>query len=74
MPPLYFESAAVIITLVLLGKYLEKRASFSARDSMHKLLELQPLVAEVIRKDGQGASFFEKVCFTWAFLNKQMRS
>lgn len=46
-PHLYFESAAVIISLVLIGKYLEKKASYGATEAIHKLVELQPIVANV---------------------------
>jgi Cu+-exporting ATPase len=38
----YFESAAVIITLVLMGKYLEEKAKFSAAEAVRNLAQLQP--------------------------------
>jgi len=43
----YFESAAVIITLILLGKYFEERAKSSTNKAIEKLMELQP--ATVVR-------------------------
>lgn len=48
----YFESAAVIITLVRLGKYLETRAKGGASDAIRKLLYLRPETATVLR-DGK---------------------
>jgi len=46
---LYFESAAVIITLVLLGKVLERRARRSTTRAIEALMALQPEVARVER-------------------------
>ncbi len=48
----YFETAASIITLVRLGKYLETKAKSGAGDSIKKLLSLKPSKARVLR-DGQ---------------------
>ena len=45
----YFDTAATIITLVLLGRFLEARAKQRASDAIRKLLELQPRTAHVIR-------------------------
>ncbi|MEI6235483.1 MAG: heavy metal translocating P-type ATPase [Planctomycetota bacterium] len=45
----YFESAAVIVTLVLLGRFLEAKARGRASDAIRKLLELQPRTARVMR-------------------------
>jgi Cu+-exporting ATPase len=46
---LYFEAAALVITLVLLGKYLEARAKASAARSLETLIRLQPQKAFVER-------------------------
>jgi Cu+-exporting ATPase len=46
---LYFEVAAIIVTLILLGKYLEDRAKTQANDAIRKLAGLQPRTARVIR-------------------------
>ena len=46
---LYFESAATIITLVMLGKYLESRSKYRTGESVRKLMRLAPLEANVIR-------------------------
>jgi P-type Cu+ transporter len=48
---LYFEASAVIITLVLLGKYFEMRAKGRTSEAIEKLMELQPKSAEVQRGD-----------------------
>ncbi len=48
----YFEAAAVIITLVLLGKYLEGLARGRTSEAIRKLMALQAKTARVIR-DGQ---------------------
>lgn len=49
---LYFESAAVIITLVLVGKTLEALAKGKTSEAIKKLIGLQPKTARVIR-DGK---------------------
>lgn len=46
---LYFESAAMILSLVLLGKYLEQRAKGKTSDALSKLMDLSPQTAIVIR-------------------------
>ena len=45
----YFETAAVIITLILIGKLLETRTKEKASDAVRKLLNLQPRKAKVLR-------------------------
>jgi P-type Cu+ transporter len=55
MPHLYFESAAVVITLVLLGKWLESRAKRRTLDALSALRALAPENATV-RRDGIEAS------------------
>lgn len=49
---LYFESSAVIITLVLLGKWLEERAKRQAVAAIQALESLRPTVA-IVRRDGE---------------------
>ena len=46
---LYFESSAMIITLVLLGKTLESRARAKTSESIEKLMDLAPKFARVVR-------------------------
>jgi len=50
--PIYFEAAAVIITLVLLGQLLEMRARSRTGAAIRELLTLAPPVARVVR-DGE---------------------
>lgn len=49
---LYFESAAVVVALVLLGKYLEENSKNSAKQAINSLVSMIPNTA-VILKDGQ---------------------
>ena len=46
---LYFESAAMILTLVTVGKYLEARSKSKTSDALGKLVNLAPKTAAVIR-------------------------
>lgn len=48
----YFETAAIIITLILLGRLLETRTKEKASSAVRKLLDLQPRMARII-KDGR---------------------
>ncbi|BDG35736.1 hypothetical protein PcaKH15_16420 [Parageobacillus caldoxylosilyticus] len=52
MPNLYFETSAVLITLVLVGKYFEARAKGRTTEAISKLLSLQAKEALVLR-DGK---------------------
>ena len=47
---LYFESAAMILTLITLGKFLETRAKGKTGDAIRKLMDLSPKTARVIRE------------------------
>jgi Cu+-exporting ATPase len=47
---LYFEASAIIITLILLGKYLEAIAKGRTSEAIKKLAELQAKTARVIRQ------------------------
>lgn len=49
---LYFESAAVVITLVMLGKYFEAASKGKTSDAIKKLMQLRPTAA-TIEKDGK---------------------
>ncbi|MBN2908398.1 copper-translocating P-type ATPase [Polycladomyces sp. WAk] len=49
---LYYETSAVLITLILLGKWLEARAKGHTSEAIRKLMNLQPKMATVIR-DGK---------------------
>jgi Cu+-exporting ATPase len=45
----YFETAAVIITLILIGRLLETRTKERASNAVRKLLDLQPKMAKILR-------------------------
>ena len=49
MMNLYFESSAMILTLITLGKYLETRAKGKTSQAIEKLIDLSPKTATVIR-------------------------
>jgi P-type Cu+ transporter len=51
-PEVYFESAGVIVTLVLLGQVLELRARRQTSSAIKALLDLNPKTARRIRADG----------------------
>lgn len=48
---LYFESAAVILTLITLGKYLEAISKGRTSQAIKKLIELAPKTATILRND-----------------------
>jgi len=50
--PVYFEAAAVIVTLVLLGQVLELKARHQTGAAIRALLDLAPKTARVIGEDG----------------------
>ncbi len=47
--PLYFDTAAAIITLILLGRFLEARARSHTSDAIRELIGLAPRTARVVR-------------------------
>jgi Cu+-exporting ATPase len=49
----YFDSAAVIIGLILFGRWLEARAKGRAAGAVRALLRLQPAMARVLREGGE---------------------
>jgi Cu+-exporting ATPase len=53
MPHLYFEGSAVVITLVLLGKWLEARAKRQTTEAIRALHALRPETARVLGSDGE---------------------
>jgi Cu+-exporting ATPase len=52
---LYFEGVGTILTLVMLGRYLEHRSKGKTGDAIRKLMELAPAIATVLR-DGRQVS------------------
>ena len=57
----FFETAAVIIALVLLGRYLEARARGQTSEAIRRLIELRPTTARVVREDGESEIPVEEV-------------
>ncbi|MDI1271165.1 MAG: heavy metal translocating P-type ATPase [Polaromonas sp.] len=55
MPHLYFEASAVVVTLVLLGKWLEARAKRQTTSAIRALHALRPEVAHVLQGTGEEA-------------------
>lgn len=51
IPNLYFETAALLITFVLLGKWLETKAKSKTSDAIKKLIGLQAKTARVVRQN-----------------------
>ncbi|HZI08503.1 MAG TPA: copper-translocating P-type ATPase, partial [Archangium sp.] len=51
--PVYYEAAATMVTLVLLGQVLELRARRATSGALRALLSLAPAVARRIREDGR---------------------
>ena len=49
---LYFEASAIIITLVLIGKHIERRARRSAGRAIRELLAIRPVTARIRTADG----------------------
>lgn len=50
---LYYESAATVVTLVMVGKYMEGRSKNKTSEAIRKLMELAPDTAIVLRKGEQ---------------------
>ncbi|MGG1690797.1 heavy metal translocating P-type ATPase [Heyndrickxia ginsengihumi] len=61
MPKLYFETSAVLITLVLVGKYFETLAKGRTTEAISKLLSLQAKEALVIRNGQEVKVLLEEV-------------
>lgn len=49
---IYFETGAVIVALILLGRFLESRAKARMSDAIRKLMDLAPKMAIVVGEDG----------------------
>lgn len=59
---LYFESSAVVITLVLMGKWLEAKARFQTTQAIRSLQALRPDRARVIRNGKEVEVPLKEVC------------
>lgn len=60
-PQLYFETAATIVTFILLGRYLEERAKRKAAGAIQALAELSPRTATVVTERGEQEIPLEQV-------------
>jgi Cu+-exporting ATPase len=60
-PHLYFEGSAAVITLVVLGKWLEARAKRGTTAAIRALLRLRPEIAHVLRGESEVAVPIEEV-------------
>lgn len=58
---LYFESAAMILTLITLGKFLEARAKGRTGDAIRALMDLSPKTATIRTENGEAAVPVEQV-------------
>ena len=58
---LYFESAAVVITLVMLGKYLEAVSKSKTSEAIKKLMNLKPKTAVVVKNGVELTVSLDKV-------------
>jgi len=59
---LYFESAAMILTLVTLGKFLEARAKGKTGEAIRQLMDLAPKSATILRDGNEVTVPIEQVC------------
>jgi Cu+-exporting ATPase len=53
VPHVYYDGAAVIITLIILGRLLEAKAKGKTSAAIKRLMGLRPKTARVIREDGE---------------------
>ena len=58
---LYFESSAMILTLITLGKYLEEKSKNKTRSSLSKLMDLAPKMATVLENNEEVKKNIEDV-------------
>ncbi len=52
-PHIYFDGAAMIVTIILLGRFLEARTKGKASSAIKKLIGLKPKTAHVIKNEGE---------------------
>ncbi|MCL2574370.1 MAG: heavy metal translocating P-type ATPase [Defluviitaleaceae bacterium] len=57
----YFEIAGVILTLIVLGKYMEARAKGKTGEAIKKLMGLAPKTAKIMRNDAEVEVLIEEV-------------
>jgi len=61
IPHVYFESAVIIITLILLGRYLEEKAKGKTSSAIKKLMGLKPKTVTVIRNGEERSIPYEDI-------------
>ena len=49
---LYYESAGIVVALVMMGKHMESRSKLKTTEAIRKLMELAPDTAVLVREDG----------------------
>ena len=59
MMEFYFESAAMIVTLITVGKMLEARSKGKTTDALKSLMKLAPKTAVILRDNGNGSGSVE---------------
>ena len=69
-PHVYYETAGILITLILLGRFLEERAKAQTSEAIKKLLNLQVKTANVIQGDEVVATPIDEVRLGDAILIK----
>ncbi len=60
-PHVYYESAVIIITLILLGRFLEERAKSKTSSAIKKLMGLKPKEVSVIRNGEEQIILYEEI-------------
>ncbi len=60
-PAVYYDTSAVIISLILLGRLLEARAKGMTSEAIKKLMRLQPKTARVLRGDDEKEILIDEV-------------
>ncbi|KAL8477341.1 hypothetical protein ACS0TY_029588 [Phlomoides rotata] len=70
--PTYFDASAMLITFVLLGKYLESLAKGKTSDAIKKLVELAPATAILLIRD-KGMYFLFKGLAVESFSESRVR-
>jgi Cu+-exporting ATPase len=61
MPHVYYDGAAMIVTLILVGRLLEAKAKGKTSTAIKKLIGLKPKTAHLIRKDQESEVAVEEV-------------
>jgi P-type Cu2+ transporter len=60
-PDVYYESAVIIVTLILFGRYLEEQAKSKTSSAIKKLMELKPKHVIAVRNGEEVVILFEEI-------------